>query len=83
MEEEILKLIREIGNDAEDIGPEQVLWDAGILDSLAFISLLEEISYRWQVDIQPTQVPPERWSNVQSIAELVEEVLAEKAGSEK
>ena len=42
MEEEILKLIREIGNDAEDIGPEQELWDAGILDSLAFISLLEE-----------------------------------------
>ncbi len=78
MEKEILRLIQEIGNNAEDISPKQELWDTGILDSLAFITLLEEISFRWSVDIQPTQVPPERWKNVQSIAKLLEEKLAEK-----
>lgn len=79
MEKEILRLIQDIGNDAEDILPEQELWDTGILDSLAFITLLEEISVRWQVDIQPTQVPPERWKSVRSIARLIEEKQGEKA----
>lgn len=78
MEKEILRLIQTIGNDAQDISPEQELWDTGILDSLAFITLLEEFSARWQVEIQPTQVPPERWKDVRSIAELLEEKLAEK-----
>ncbi len=78
MEKELLKLIQTIGNNAEDVSPEQELWDTGILDSLAFITLLEEISVRWHVEIQPTQVPTERWKNVRSITKLLEEKLAEK-----
>lgn len=61
MEDQILKLIQDIGNNGENIGPEQELLESGILDSLAFITLLEEIAVRWRIEIQPTQVPPEEW----------------------
>ena len=40
MEDQILKLIQDIGNNGENIGPEQELLESGILDSLAFITLL-------------------------------------------
>ena len=56
MEDQILKLIQDIGNNGENIGPEQELLESGILDSLAFITLLEEIAVRWRIEIQPTQV---------------------------
>ena len=36
MEDQILKLIQDIGNNGENIGPEQELLESGILDSLAF-----------------------------------------------
>ena len=55
MEDQILKLIQDIGNNGENIGPEQELLESGILDSLAFITLLEEIAVRWRIEIQPTQ----------------------------
>ena len=42
MEDQILKLIQDIGNNGENIGPEQELLESGILDSLAFITLLED-----------------------------------------
>ncbi|MCI5527321.1 MAG: phosphopantetheine-binding protein [Oscillospiraceae bacterium] len=78
MEDQILKLIQDIGNNGENIGPEQELLESGILDSLAFITLLEEIAVRWRIEIQPTQVPPEEWKTVRSIARMLEKKMVEK-----
>ena len=78
MEDQILKLIQDIGNNGENIGPEQELLESGILDSLAFIALLEEIAVRWRIKIQPTQVPPEEWKTVRSIARMLEKKMVEK-----
>ena len=78
MEDQILKLIQDIGNNGENIGPEQELLESGILDSLAFITLLEEIAVRWGIGIQPTQVPPEEWKTVRSIARMLEKKMVEK-----
>lgn len=75
---QILKLIQDIGNNGENIGPEQELLESGILDSLAFITLLEEIAVRWRIEIQPTQVPPEEWKTVRSIARMLEKKMVEK-----
>ena len=77
MEDQILKLIQDIGNNGENIGPEQELLESGILDSLAFITLLEEIAVRWRIEIQPTQVP-EEWKTVRSIARMLEKKMVEK-----
>ena len=52
--------------------------ESGILDSLAFITLLEEIAVRWRIEIQPTQVPPEEWKTVRSIARMLEKKMVEK-----
>ena len=53
--------------------------ESGILDSLAFITLLEEIAVRWRIEIQPTQVPPEEWKTVDSsIARMLEKKMVEK-----
>lgn len=78
MEDQILKLIQDIGNNGENIGPEQELLESGILDSLAFITLLEEIAVRWRIEIQPTQVPLEEWKTVRSIARMLEKKMVEK-----
>ena len=78
MEDQILKLIQDIGNNGENIGPEQELLESGILDSLAFITLLEEIAVRWRIESQPTQVPPEEWKTVRSIARMLEKKMVEK-----
>ena len=78
MEDQILKLIQDIGNNGENIGPEQELLESGILDSLAFITLLEEIAVRLRIEIQPTQVPPEEWKTVRSIARMLEKKMVEK-----
>ena len=49
MEDQILKIIQTIGNNGEHVGPDQELLESGILDSLAFIMLLEKISDRWGI----------------------------------
>lgn len=43
-----------------------------ILDSLAFIELISTLNDEFDIEIQPTQVKPETWRNVDKIVELVE-----------
>lgn len=49
------------------------LLESGILDSLAFIDLLTELDFEG-ISIQPTQVDRNRFRNVNTIIELVEEI---------
>ena len=43
-----------------------------ILDSLAFIELINELEERYDIEIQPTQVPGGSFSSVDNIVRLVE-----------
>lgn len=43
-----------------------------ILDSLAFIELISTLNDEFDIEIQPTQVKPETWRDVDKIVELVE-----------
>ena len=79
MEDQILKIIQTIGNNGEHVGPDQELLESGILDSLAFIMLLEKISDRWGIEIQPTQVEREAFRTVAGIVELCK-TFAREAG---
>ena len=67
--------------------PVAVLPICGILMGLGYalapgvmgdITLLEEIAVRWRIEIQPTQVPPEEWKTVRSIARMLEKKMVEK-----
>ncbi len=42
-----------------------------ILDSLAFIELINSLEEKFNVEIQPTQVNPDTWRSVEKISELV------------
>ena len=79
MEDQILKIIQTIGNNGEHVGPDQELLESGILDSLAFIMLLEKISDRWGIEIQPTQVEREAFRTAAGIVELCK-TFAREAG---
>ena len=79
MEDQILKIIQTIGNNGEHVGPDQELLESGILDSLAFIMLLEKISDRWGIEIQPTQVERESFRTAAGIVELCK-TFAREAG---
>ena len=42
-----------------------------ILDSLAFIEFITTLEEEFNIEIQPTQIDPNIWRNVEKIAELV------------
>ena len=41
------------------------------MDSLAFIELINELEERYDIEIQPTQVPGNSWNSIDNIVELV------------
>jgi len=71
VEEQILKMVEEVADTDEAIGPATDLLDTDILDSFAFIELLTRLETAFGVEIQPTQVPADSWHTVHSIAALV------------
>ena len=51
------------------------LIEEDILDSLAFIELIDELQEEFGVEIQPTQVDKNVWRKVDRIEKMVEELL--------
>lgn len=47
------------------------LLEEDILDSLAFIELIAELEDKFDIEIQPTQVPSSTWESVDNIVEMV------------
>ena len=73
MEERIIEIIESL-TDFKDLrkNREIDLLENEILDSLAFIELIEALEEEFDIEIQPTQVSPDTWRNVKKIAEMVE-----------
>ena len=46
-----------------------------ILDSLAFIELIEMLNEEFNIELQPTQIKPDIWRSVKSIAEYIQQLL--------
>ena len=72
MEDKIIEIIEKLTEytnlkENKDID----LLENEILDSLAFIELMSKLEEEFNIEIQPTQVPPETWRSVEKIAELV------------
>lgn len=65
----IIGLLSEFCEHDEEIRPDTELLDSGILDSLAFIELLNALE-DMDCPVQPTQHPRECFSTPESIAEL-------------
>ena len=73
MKDKIIDIIEEVSgykNLRENLDVD--LLQNEILDSLAFIELISTLNDEFDIEIQPTQVKPETWRNVDKIVELVE-----------
>lgn len=72
MEERVIEIIENLTGykqlkENKDID----LLENEILDSLAFVELITALEEEFDIEIQPTQVNPDTWRNVEKIAELV------------
>jgi D-alanine--poly(phosphoribitol) ligase subunit 2 len=75
MEEKIIEIIEQI-SDCKDLKENKDidLIENEVLDSLAFIELITALEDEFDIEIQPTQVNPDTWRSISSIAEFVEKL---------
>ncbi len=71
MKDAVLEIIKDI-TGLNEIDENADLIDDGILDSLAFIELINEIDDRLNIEVQPTQVPLDVWRSADSIVAMLE-----------
>ena len=69
----------------EETGCEQLrnntdldLIDNYIIDSLAFINLIDRLSMEFNIDVQPTQVTADTWRTVEKITEMVNDLIGKR-----
>ena len=58
--------------------PDMNLMKEDIMDSLAFIELVEELENQFDIEIQPTQIPNDTWDTVDNIVKMVESLKNEE-----
>lgn len=75
--EKIMKILKELRPDV-DFSAEKELIDGGILSSFDIISLIEELSDAYDIDIETDDIVPENFNSVEGIYGLVQRVLAEE-----
>ena len=73
MKEQIIDIIIRL-TEYEDLrnNPNVNLIKEDILDSLAFIELIDELENKFDIEIQPTQIPNDTWNSVDNIVKMVE-----------
>ncbi len=76
MKEKIIEMIIRL-TEYEELrhNPDVNLIEEDILDSLAFIELIEELENEFDIEIQPTQVSNDTWEYVDNIVTMVEGLI--------
>ena len=75
MEERIIDIIEELTGYEELRTKRDIdLLENDILDSLAFIELINTLNDEFNIEIQPTQVTPTTWRTIEGITKMVEEL---------
>ena len=49
-----------------------------IIDSLAFINLIDALSLEFGIEVQPTEVTADTWRTVEKITEMVNNLISKK-----
>lgn len=76
MEDKIIEIIEEITEYKELKNNKDIdLLENEILDSLAFIELIEMLNEEFNIELQPTQIKPDTWKSAKSIAEYIQQLL--------
>ena len=71
-------VIEETGFEELRDNPNIDLISNDIIDSLAFINLIDQLSLEFNIDIQPTQVTADSWRTVERITQMVNDLIKEK-----
>lgn len=72
MENEIIEIIEKVSGYMDLKNNKNIdLLETNILDSLAFIDLITELEEHFDIEIQPTEISPDTWRNLNSICNLV------------
>lgn len=76
MKEKIIEMIIRL-TEYEELrhNPDVNLIEEDILDSLAFIELIEELENEFDIEIQPTRVSNDTWEYVDNIVTMVEGLM--------
>ena len=78
MEEKIIDIIEELTGYEELREKRDIdLLENDILDSLAFIELINALNDEFNIEIQPTQGKPTTWRTVKGIVQMVEKLQKE------
>lgn len=73
MEEKIIEIIENLTDYKELENNKNIdLLENEILDSLAFIELIEKLNDEFNIEVQPTEVTPNTWRSVKNIAEYIQ-----------
>lgn len=72
MEERIISIICDVcGNDEVRKNKNIDLLAEDVLDSMAFIELVQRLEDEFDIEIQPTEEKPSTWRNVENILDMV------------
>lgn len=72
MEERIISIICDVcGNDEVRKNKNIDLLAEDVLDSMAFIELVQRLEDEFDIEIQPTEEKPSTWKNVENILDMV------------
>lgn len=74
MEKEILEILKEICPGV-DFEKEQALVDDEILESLDVVSIVSELMYKYNIELDVEDLLPEHFNSLKQITELVESKL--------
>ena len=75
MEDRIIEIIERITEYKELKNNKDIdLLENEILDSFAFIELIEMLNEEFNIELQPTQIKPDTWRSVKSIAEYIQQL---------
>lgn len=75
MMEKIMKILKELRPDV-DFSAEKELIDGGILSSFDIITLIEELSDAYDIDIEIDDIVPENLNSAEGIYRLIQRLLS-------
>lgn len=73
--EKIMEILKELRPDV-DFEAEKALIDGGILSSFDIMTLIEELSDAYDIDIETDDIIPENLNSAEGIYKMVQRVLA-------
>ena len=69
---EILSVLRSIlADEGKSAAPDTNLFEAGIIDSLGMLDLVDEVEARFEVTLDQSEITIENFARLDSIAQLV------------